>query len=530
MEGTSSSVAFDAAPQASLQDMMGGAESTLTAYDETARCAPAFRILRQMVAAWLRDVSIYQNVFADFQIIHFYRWLRDSSSLMYDPALHRILYTHMHKLFLHLVAEFKRLGSIIVFANFNKIVLCTKKRRVDDAIAYVQYIVNSIRGKELFHSIDISFSQCWEYLMWLDPANHGGIKGKLPKDLSQIENKSQDENKDSNDEDEDPEKQMNTENSEVVEEEDSSVIEMNWNMAEYLPEWCGCQSSFNNVIASYMNAVFEKLQEESGRFTPGNTPMKRKVSSQISRKPADALKGFEDYAQDLVSGELAQKLYFITQKIHKKGTRGREEEGEDAQLSTQSISTDPHSIPALEFVKSVTKVLSLDSAVTEQVCKLRRDLLKLLNIGEFSPEAEWKDPCVSYVLPEVICRACNHCRNIDLCKDPHQSVENGVHVWLCPVCSTSYTSGEIQHQLIALIHTNSMAHVLQDLQCDRCSQVKQPNMALYCTCGGRYRTLLKREEFSQKLKIFNRIAVIYNMPLLKETIEWMLTNNTWIKT
>nr|XP_053633938.1 DNA polymerase epsilon catalytic subunit A-like [Cherax quadricarinatus] len=471
MEGTSSSVAFDAAPQASLQDMMGGAESTLTAYDETARCAPAFRILRQMVAAWLRDVSIYQNVFADFQIIHFYRWLRDSSSLMYDPALHRILYTHMHKLFLHLVAEFKRLGSIIVFANFNKIVLCTKKRRVDDAIAYVQYIVNSIRGKELFHSIDISFSQCWEYLMWLDPANHGGIKGKLPKDLSQIENKSQDENKDSNDEDEDPEKQMNTENSEVVEEEDSSVIEMNWNMAEYLPEWCGCQSSFNNVIASYMNAVFEKLQEESGRFTPGNTPMKRKVSSQISRKPADALKGFEDYAQDLVSGELAQKLYFITQKIHKKGTRGREEEGEEAQLSTQSISTDPHSIPALEFVKSVTKVLSLDSAVTEQVCKLRRDLLKLLNIGEFSPEAEWKDPCVSYVLPEVICRACNHCRNIDLCKDPHQSVENGVHVWLCPVCSTSYTSGEIQHQLIALIHTNSMAHVLQDLQCDRCSQV-----------------------------------------------------------
>ena len=30
--------------------------------------------------------------------------------------------------------------------------------------------------------------------------------------------------------------------------------------------------------------------------------------------------------------------------------------------------------------------------------------------------AEWIDPCISYLLPEVICRACNHCRDIDLCR------------------------------------------------------------------------------------------------------------------
>lgn len=359
MEGTSSSVAFDAAPQASLQDMMGGAESSLTAYDETARCASAFRILRQMVASWLRDVSLYQNVFADFQIIHFYRWLRDSGSLLYDPALHRILHNLMHKLFLHLVAEFKRLGSVIVYANFNKIVLCTKKRRVDDAIAYVQYVVNSIRGKELFHSVDISFNQCWEYLMWLDPANHGGIKGKLPKDISS----SQDEKGNESGE-EDDENQQGTENEGEREEDEGPVIEMNWNMAEYLPEWCGCQSSFNNVVASYMNAVYEKLQEESGRYTPGNTPVKRKVSSQATRKPQEALQGYVDFAQDLISGELAQKLYFITQKIQKKGTRDEEEDDP----SVLMVAPDIHTTPALEFVKSITKVLSLDPIVSEQVC------------------------------------------------------------------------------------------------------------------------------------------------------------------
>lgn len=77
----------------------------------------------------------------------------------------------MKKLFVQLIAEFKRLGSVIVFANFNKIIICTKKHTAEDAIGYVEFVVASIRNKELFHSIQISFHQCWDYLMWLDPVN-----------------------------------------------------------------------------------------------------------------------------------------------------------------------------------------------------------------------------------------------------------------------------------------------------------------------------------------------------------------------
>lgn len=64
------------------------------------------------------------------------------------------------------------------------------------------------------------------------------------------------------------------------------------------------------------------------------------------------------------------------------------------------------------------QVLSLDANVTNQVNKLRRDLLRLIEVGEFSDEAQFRDPCSSYVLPEVICRNCNFCRDLDLCKDP----------------------------------------------------------------------------------------------------------------
>jgi DNA polymerase epsilon subunit 1 len=55
--------------------MMGGQGTVLPSYDETALCSGAFKVLRSMVSAWLRDVSVYKNVFADFQILHFYRSL-----------------------------------------------------------------------------------------------------------------------------------------------------------------------------------------------------------------------------------------------------------------------------------------------------------------------------------------------------------------------------------------------------------------------------------------------------------------------
>lgn len=44
--------------------------------------------------------------------------------------------------FVRLISEFKRLGSTVVYGNFNRIILCTKKRSIDNAISYVEYITN----------------------------------------------------------------------------------------------------------------------------------------------------------------------------------------------------------------------------------------------------------------------------------------------------------------------------------------------------------------------------------------------------
>ncbi len=101
--GTSSSVSFDVMPQASLEEMVEGATAVLPTYDETALCSAAFKVLRSMVNVWLRDITVHQNTYADFQIIHFYRWIRSTNALLYDPALQRTLYNLMKKLFMQVL-------------------------------------------------------------------------------------------------------------------------------------------------------------------------------------------------------------------------------------------------------------------------------------------------------------------------------------------------------------------------------------------------------------------------------------------
>ncbi len=78
--------------------------------------------------------------------------------------------------------------------------------------------------------------------------------------------------------------------------------------------------------------------------------------------------------------------------------------------------------PALAFVRTICAVLALDSALDEEVAVLRRNLLKLVHVREFASASEFKEPCMSYVLRDVICPSCNDCRDLDLCRDPHLQV------------------------------------------------------------------------------------------------------------
>ena len=42
-----------------------------------------------------------------------------------------------------------------------------------------------------------------------------------------------------------------------------------------------------------------------------------------------------------------------------------------------------------------------DKNVTNQVTKLKKDLLQIVNVREFSNEAEFVDPSLSFIIPQV---------------------------------------------------------------------------------------------------------------------------------
>ncbi|XP_036870228.2 DNA polymerase epsilon catalytic subunit A isoform X5 [Manis javanica] len=525
MEGADSmGVSFDVIPQASLEDMITGnqAASAPASYDETALCSSTFRILKSMVVGWVKEITQYHNIYADNQVMHFYRWLRSPSSLLHDPALHRTLHSMMKKLFLQLIAEFKRLGSSVVYANFNRVILCTKKRRVEDAIAYVEYITSSVHSKELFHSLTISFSRCWEFLLWMDPSNYGGVKGIIPSSIhcgqnSQKEGhvEEEEENGDEGDGGQEPDVE--------------DLLENNWNILQFLPQAASCQSYFLMIISAYIVAVYHSMKEELRRSAPGSTPLRRRGSSQLSQEAqgtSGALPGMITFSQDYVANELTQNVFTITQKIQKKVTGSRN----SAELSEIfPVLPGSHLLlnnPALEFIKYVCKVLSLDTNITNQVAKLNRDLLRLADVGEFSEEAQFRDPCRSYVLSEVICRSCNFCQDLDLCKDSSFSQDGSVlPQWLCSNCQAAYDSSVIEMTLVEALHKKLMAFTLQDLICLKCRGVKETNMPVYCSCAGDFALTIHTTVLMEQIGIFRNIAQHYGMSYLMETLEWLLQKN-----
>uniref|UniRef100_A0A8C9PET8 DNA polymerase epsilon catalytic subunit n=1 Tax=Spermophilus dauricus TaxID=99837 RepID=A0A8C9PET8_SPEDA len=283
---------------------------------------------------------------------------------------------------------------------------------------------------------------------------------------------------------------------------------------------CACLS------AAYIVAVYHSMKEQLRRSGPGTTPVKRRGASQFSQEAegaAGALPGMITFSQDYVANELTQSFFTITQKIQKKVTGSRSSTEPSEMFPVLPGSHLVLNNPALEFIKYVCKVLSLDTNITNQVNKLNRDLLRLVEVGEFSEEAQFRDPCRSYVLPEVICHSCNFCRDLDLCKDSSFSQDGAVlPQWLCPNCQATYDSAAIEMALVEALQRKLMAFTLQDLVCLKCHGVKETHMPVYCSCAGDFALTIRTQVFMEQVGIFRSIAQHYSMPHLKETLEWLL--------
>lgn len=132
-----------------MKDMVstgeGGIGGASEVEDEATACASAFRLFKYLVQEWMRDVVSHGFGQADELLMNAYRWVSSSSSLLYDPALHRMIQMLMKKVWLQLIAELRSLGARVVFSNFTRMTIATDKMSLADANTYLDFLLASIK-------------------------------------------------------------------------------------------------------------------------------------------------------------------------------------------------------------------------------------------------------------------------------------------------------------------------------------------------------------------------------------------------
>ncbi|XP_034688144.1 DNA polymerase epsilon catalytic subunit A-like [Vitis riparia] len=469
------------------QDMNMGAHgfNEQCGFDEATLCAPTFRVLKQLIQRCLADAVSSGNVFADAILQHLYRWLYSPQSKLHDPALHRILHKVMQKVFALLLAEFRKLGAAIVFANFSKVIIDTGKSDLSAAKAYCDSLLKTLQTRDLFEWIEIEPLHFWHSLLFMDQYNYGGVQARSHGG-SLIGSS-------------DP-------TSESIEDESQVDIVSSWNIAEQLPKTI--QDHFVLIVSEFMYTPWKYAREQAA-----NRASARNGDSCTPSITAAAAEVFEshitEYLKEQISSYFADKLLRIVRDtvLHMKGMNRSENDQHTGDA-------------ALEFIKHVCAVLALDQNVQHDILVMRKNLLKYVHVREFAPEAEFCDPCQSFILPNVICSYCNDCRDLDLCRDSALLAQE----WRCavPQCGQPYDREVMENALLQIVRQRERLYHVQDLVCLKCNQVKAAHLAEQCSCAGSFRCKEDVSEFQSKMQVFLKIAMHQKFQLLQECTSWIL--------
>eukprot|EP00698_Gefionella_okellyi_P023680 TRINITY_DN8155_c0_g1_i1.p1 TRINITY_DN8155_c0_g1~~TRINITY_DN8155_c0_g1_i1.p1 ORF type:complete len:2256 (+),score=530.17 TRINITY_DN8155_c0_g1_i1:623-6769(+) len=455
------------------------ASSSLVVVDDALASAPAFRAIKQLVTRWVQETA-RDNPHADMLLTHLYRWIRSSASRLHDPAIHKLIHSMMRKLFLQLVHQMKRFGATIVYASFNKIILATNKSSLSNAHDYVKFLVDTIGSRDLFTYVSLQPSQSYLNLVFMDSANFGGVRPLTDEAIpSQRDSISQ----------------RHTESQPFADMSGQKhVIDSFWNIARYLPP--SIQETLEVQLSEFILQLF--------RIREAHNPL-------VATNKKETAESEEQAIRQLISQYFQSKLLKIVPEM-----RMFLKSSADTAFPVLPGNHLNMVDPALEFVKMLCVVFNLEGGIEKEVALVRRQLLKQLDVREFSSEAEFRNPCLSHTLHDVVCSFCNSVRDLDLCRDIYLLDEK----WECPHCGHPYNKISVENDLVQSVRRRMLAYQLQDIVCDKCRNVKADNLSPQCTCSGVWVNRESRDAFMQKLNVFASIADYYKFEFLENVVSW----------
>ncbi|KAG2442618.1 hypothetical protein HXX76_002703 [Chlamydomonas incerta] len=481
-----------------------------------------FKVLRALQAAWIRDATANRNMIADTLLQNLYRWLSSPASPLHDPALHRAVLVLQHKLFLQLCAELRRLGAVIVAANTNAITICTGKRHVRAAAGYTRFLLDALKGRELFRWLDLAPSAWYHAHMYRDGYNWAGLESAAaPAEWRRLAEAGAGGGAAAAAEQEGGEAAA-----EAAAADDEPVVKFVWNLKEHLPP--AVQQDLVLLLTEFLylpwreaRKAAQQQQQQAGAAGAGGSqaaPASQGGSTQAAAASTRAEEVQSAFLSSLVADVFTQRL--LGRVSAWRGiTPGSAPEWTFPHLAGSYLRPEELGHPALAFVRVATHLLALDGRVGEQALLLRRQLLKALHVNEFSGEAEFRELCQPFVLPDVICSYCNDCRDLDLCRDEALAQ----HDWRCRACRQQLDTAGLERRLVGLLRREEAAYQTQDLACVKCKQVTAGHLRSLCgLCGGGLVVTRGPEAAARRLTVFRNLARFHGFGMLRELAGWLL--------
>ncbi|KAI9091268.1 putative POL2-DNA polymerase epsilon, calytic subunit A [Phlyctochytrium arcticum] len=479
-----------------------------------------FSILKSMVMGWADDVR-KQNRLASCMLEHLYRWITSPASRFFDPVIHSLIHDLMRRVFMEMMAEFKRLGSTVVYATFDKVVLATSKNDFPSAIVYGPYITDAFAKKSLFETMEFKIERYWGYLLWMDPHNFGGVVCENVNDLLEEADRNR--------------KIQRAVNSAPlpVEDEDAQpkvlpvlMADMEWNIGEYLPP--AVQQRFLKTLAEY---IYKVLKYKEQYIATGQSSGVRDSETH----------NFTLFCRELINTSVKRQLLKMIPEIIRHVQSESDPQAYEFPVLPGSYLTMTNT--ALEFVKFTCAVLALDTWNQREVRNLKQNLLRLIDIKEFESNTAFINPCEPFKLPQVICGFCNHCRDLDLTRDkdlvprrmdeslPDDHGDTAVTSYQttqgsfsCPGCDSEYDRAAIEQRMLDVCQKRLAAWQHQNIRCPRCKHTKAQDLKDECErCNGKVELEFSRDDFVKRMKVFGSIAKCNQFHILADVVKWVMT-------
>ncbi|KAF2033241.1 DNA polymeras-like protein epsilon [Setomelanomma holmii] len=454
-------------------------------YSDNAFASAGIMVLREMVKAWWIEAVRAGSGFsmADVMVQHLVRWVSSPGSFLYDRSLHYYVQMMSKKTLQQLMTDFKRVGSHIVFASPNRLLLQTTKAEVGNAYAYSNYIIKTIKSKPLFQFMELEVKEYWDYLVWYDEFNYGGKGCK-----------------------------------EVVEEENQTIENiMCWQLAQFLPP--SLQPTFNDWVVEFIELMHARKRPA---VEDGSTPR----LAQIPLRPLTV----DPNEQTQILPKTFTKPLFkqISTLLRRQHTEMLHPElASDYEFPKLPGSHLKLQNPVLQLVKSIMQVLSLDRAISLEARMLRKELLNLFDIREFSAEATFANPSAALTIRGVICDECTSSRDLDLCRDASllppvlSSTDTAPPPpkWKCDNCSANYDKLRIEEQLVSEVQKTVLEWCTQDLKCNKCKRLRSNEFMEHCACAGEWVATKDRKEVKTRLNVYGNVAGFYGLRMLEAVVE-----------